>query len=152
MQKFTLLVSALFAFGSALSHATDLTSHETLNADEQATVQALRTNCQACHAVGNLRFIYSSDDGQVWNYILTTDVPGETQTWAQAMVPVLSWPTDSAPPFNAVMDPTDGKDWMPQGYQRIPFSTDTIGSGYTDEPGTLTRHLILDTLNQALGN
>ena len=106
------------------------------------TVQSLRTYCAACHAVGTeLRFLQSDSDEEVWNSLFAEKAPSG-RVWAQEIVRVLSWPSDSPPSFDRMMDPPD-HDWMPKGYARIQFSQ-------AQENGTYLRRRILSNLESAL--
>jgi len=119
--------------------------HGAKSFDANAAVSSskLREYCRACHAIGNLRFIYDDDDQNLWNHILTTNVPGNTELWADAIVRVLSWPTDIAPAPSPVMDPPSGRDWMPKGSKRLHFAADKID-------GVAVRHFVLDAIAEEL--
>ena len=121
-----------------------------LNIAEESTESAamlsavkLREHCRACHAVGNLRFIFDDNDQNLWVYILTKQVPGKSELWANAIVRVLSWPTDSAPTPSPMMDPPSGRDWMPKGSKRLNFAADRIDD-------MAVRQYILHALNAEL--
>lgn len=96
-----------------------------ISAAQWAVVNRLRTHCQACHAVGNLRFIYSADDTVVWRDLFTRRAPGTNKIWAEGIIEVLSWPTDRAPPYDQMMDPS-GRDWMPKGAKRNDLANDRM--------------------------
>ena len=104
----------------------------------------LRTHCAACHAVGRMRFIWSDDDLEVWNYILANRAPISGKLWGNAIIEVLSWPTDNAPPFDQLMDPSGNRDWMPKGVKRLDLAADR-------DNGRQVRHMIIETLHAALG-
>ena len=92
---------------------------------QMAVVGKLRTHCQACHAIGNLRFIYSSDNAVVWNDLFSKRAPGTNKLWAEGIIEVLSWPTDQAPPHDQMMDPPR-RDWMPKGAKRNDLANDLM--------------------------
>lgn len=108
----------LVASGSLILHA---------GASYAATVQQLqatallRQYCQACHAVGDKRFITDEDDGLVWDFIQNAGPSASAMTWREAIIKVLSWPSDKAPPFGVPMEPN--RDWMPKGGKRLDFAT-----------------------------
>ncbi len=130
--------------------------HSAITAAQSLAMQELRQHCEACHGLGDLRFINSDDDQEMWDYILSTNVPNTNKLWIKAMIPVLSWPSDEPPPFDQYMDPATKSDWMPRGYKRIPFATDTVDTTSFDAIGVgsllFTRHFILGTLSQAVAN
>lgn len=105
----------------------------------QTAVTKLRTFCTACHGIGNLRFIRSEDDREVWNYIYLNKAPNSQKLWAENILQVLSWPTDVPPPFDQPMDPGNNRDWMPKGAKRLSFSTDKVGD-------MATRKFLLEAL------
>ncbi len=97
----------------------------TARADVAYTVGKLRTYCAACHALGELRFIHSDDDEEVWDYLFQAQAPNSKKIWAQAILEVLDWPSDAAPPFNQMMKPPD-QDWMPKGKKRLNLAADSV--------------------------
>jgi hypothetical protein len=103
----------------------------------------LREYCQACHAVGNLRFIWSASDQELWNYIFTVRAPNRKILWAEAITEVLSWPGDQAPPATPIMNPAEGRDWMPKGGKRATFAAEHI-------EGMTLRRYILKALDEGL--
>jgi len=105
----------------------------------------LREYCRACHAVGNLRFIYDENDANLWNYILTQNVPLSSELWADAIVRVLSWPTEVAPAPVPLMDPSAGRDWMPKGSKRLHFAAESI-------EGVTLRQYILKAIDDDLAD
>lgn len=113
--------------------------------DSAAALSAakLREYCKACHGVGSLRFIYDESDETLWRYILTNNVPGKSELWANAIVRVLNWPADSAPAPSPVMDPPSGKDWMPKGSKRLHFAADKIN-------GAPARQYVLEAIQSEL--
>lgn len=98
-----------------------------LAADVAFTVGKLRTYCKACHAIGELRFIHSEDDAEVWNHLFTARAPNSGKLWADGIVEVLSWPSDEPPPFDQLMDPPE-RDWMPRGSKRLHLAADSEGA------------------------
>ena len=82
----------------------------------EQTVPLLRKYCKACHAIGKRKFIKSEIDEEVWDYIFSAQAPSK-QTWAEAMVEVLNWPTHEPPDPSVPMAP--GRDWMPKGVKRF---------------------------------
>lgn len=119
--------------GACLSSARS----EAITQDQMQAVVLLRQYCQACHAVGDKRFMSDDDDGVVWNFIQTTKPPKGTVTWRDAIIKVLSWPSNKPPPFGETMEPN--RDWMPKGGKRLEFSSAT----YEGQP---VRLFILDHL------
>ena len=110
-----------------------------LNLNQKFTVMKLRTYCNACHGVGELRFFFSDDDDEVWNYLKTQTAPKSKKIWAQAIKEVLSWPSETPPDFSATI--AAGKDWMPKGYKRLQMAKDSVN-------GQTARAFILSTLNE----
>lgn len=101
----------------------------------------LRQYCQACHAVGEKRFITSDDDAAVWTFIGSNRLPkNPAKTWAEEIAKVLSWPTDDPPPFDKPMEPN--RDWMPKGGKRLQFANGMMN-------GQSVRRVILDQLAQS---
>lgn len=121
-----------------LTFAASRDYYPPINLNQKFAVMKLRTYCNACHGVGELRFIHSDEDESVWNYIKTQTAPRSKKLWAEAIKDVLRWPSDAAPSFEQPMDPS-GKDWMPRGYKRLEFAQDSVGS-------QSTRNFILSTL------
>jgi len=115
MRRWLGLVALLCSVLGALSAHADVTF----------TVGRLRTHCAACHAVGELRFLHSDDDEEVWENLFREKAPHSQKIWAQAILEVLDWPTDAPPPFNQMMKPPD-RDWMPKGKKRLNLATDTV--------------------------
>lgn len=107
-------------------------------ADERLAVQKLRTYCRACHGVGELRFLRSDDDDEVWASLYRDIAPNSKKTWARAIREVLSWPSDEPPPFDKLLQAPD-RDWMPKGAKRASFASDRVGA-------MATRRFILETL------
>ncbi len=114
-------------------------SHYPLNASEQLAVEKIRTYCQACHGVGELRFIYSEVDEEVWDYIHSQPSPKSKKLWATAIAEVLNWPSESAPPFSKPISPD--QDWMPKGIKRLQMADDYVG-------GVSSRRIILENLKK----
>ncbi len=109
------------------------------DAKAQLAVSKMRQFCAACHAVGNLRFIRSDDDNEIWQYIHLTRAPNSQKIWAQNIIEVLSWPSDVPPPFDQPMDPGHNRDWMPKGAKRLSLAGDAVD-------GQATRKLLLEAL------
>jgi hypothetical protein len=109
---------------------------------QTAVVAKLRTHCQACHAVGSLRFIYSDDNQTVWNELFTRRAPGTGKLWAEGIVEVLSWPSDTPPAHDQPMDPPN-RDWMPKGAKRA----DLAGDRLENQPA---RRVIIERLGDEL--
>lgn len=80
-------------------------------------INQLRTYCKACHAIGNQRFITSTDNEEVWKYIFENNAPVSAKLWAKGIIKVLSWPSEEPPSTESRMD--DGKNWMPIGSKRF---------------------------------
>jgi cytochrome c1 len=130
-------------FVSLTVFAAPVFAEPPFDADAQVTVSKLRQYCAACHAIGTLRFIRSDDDQEVWQYLFVNEAPNSRKIWAEAIVEVLSWPSDIPPPFDQPMDPRGDRDWMPKGGKRLSFASDTVD-------GQPTRHLVLETLQKNL--
>ena len=107
-------------------------------ADVTFTVRKLRTYCAACHALGELRFIRSEDDREVWDFLFHNRAPNSKKLWAEGISEVLGWPTEAPPAFNQMMKPPD-LDWMPKGKKRLTLASDLDG-------GVSTRRRILEDL------
>lgn len=90
-------------------------------ADREEAAQGLRKYCKSCHGVGELRFIYSPDDGELWDYLFRNDSPNLKRPWSEAILQVLDWPSDQPPPADIPMVPPD-RDWMPKGIKRRFFA------------------------------
>lgn len=118
--------------GSAISTAANA-----VTAEQMQSVDILRQYCQACHAVGDKRFIVDDDNEIVWEFIQTQKAPQSKILWRDAIMKVLNWPSDAAPPFNIPME--TNRDWMPKGGKRLQFSAGTI-------EGQTVRSFILDHL------
>ena len=101
-------------------------------------MQKLRQYCLACHGLGKLRFIYSENPVELWNYIQNERSPKSQALWVDEIYRVLSWPSNSAPPFDQMM--TADRDWMPKGKKRLDLSTD-------QEDGYFARQAIVDVLH-----
>jgi hypothetical protein len=108
-------------------------------ADPLAAAAKLREYCRACHAVGTMKFIQSDDDRVLWDSLFVNTAPHTGKTWAQGIVEVLSWPSDTPPPFDRVMDPPTNRDWMPRGAKRLDLAADVLD-------GTPVRKMILDAI------
>lgn len=111
---------------------------ENWSIQKDLTLQKLRTYCKACHAVeAQLRFIKNENNDDLWHTLYNERSPKSGKLWVDKIIEVLSWPSDTAPAFDAPLSSTN--DWMPKGYKRIQLSED-----YTSNEST--RHIILDTL------
>lgn len=104
-------------------------------------VPKIREFCQSCHGVGDARFIKSENDAEVWASLFRERAPKSGKVWAQAMVDVLNWPSDSPPPFDSPIEP--GRDWMPKGSKRLGIAEDS----FDGEP---TRQVIIRELRRGL--
>jgi hypothetical protein len=70
--------------------------------------------CQACHAVGDIRFINSEDPEIVWEDIFVVMGPYKVP-WATVIYDRLNWPVDDP---EKLFKPAHGSDWMPLGSKR----------------------------------
>jgi hypothetical protein len=95
-----------------------------LLAEPAAAVPLIRKYCQACHGVGDLRFITSEKDSEVWEFIFRERTP-KGVIWAEEMIRVLDWPTNSPPANNSLLAP--GRDWMPKGKKRYDMVEEHLG-------------------------
>lgn len=107
-------------------------------ADIPWSVGKLRSYCAACHALGELRFIRSDDDREVWKYLFENRAPHSGKLWADGIREVLDWPTDKAPPFDQMLHAPD-RDWMPKGQKRLRLASDV-------ENGKSSRQRLLQEL------
>ena len=98
-----------------------------VQADSLFAASKLRFYCKACHAIGDLKFIRSDDDAQLWAFLFREKSPHSGKIWADAIAEVLNWPSDVAPPFDPLMDPTHQRDWMPRGSKRLDLAADLDG-------------------------
>ena len=105
-----------------------------LDGERKFTAQKLREYCNACHGLGDLRFIYNDNDDDLWKYIFTYNVPGKNKLWAQRITELLDWPSDQAPP-------ADQTDWMPKGIKRLDLAQDV-------ENGVPARRIMVETLKK----
>lgn len=127
------------AWTRADAQTQDLFYAPPFDAKAQLTVSKLRQYCAACHAVGNVRFIRSDDDSEVWQYIYFNRSPNANKLWSENIIEVLSWPGDVPPPFDQPMDPGHNRDWMPKGAKRLSLAAETVD-------GVATRKLMLQAL------
>jgi hypothetical protein len=135
--KITRLLMHLHA-GLFLIFSVSMSATAALASDvASVVVPKLREFCQACHAVGDSRFIRSDDDQVVWRDLFSGIAPKRGKLWAEAIVEVLDWPSDSPPDFSSPIEP--GRDWMPKGSKRLPFADDKTN-------GESTRRLLLREL------
>lgn len=96
--------------------------------DAKWTAGKLRQYCNACHGLGDeLRFIFSDNDEDTWNFIFTNTSPKSGKRWAEMIIKVLDWPSDTPPPFDQMMNPPDD-DWMPKGQKRLQLAEDIVGT------------------------
>ena len=109
---------SIYAF--ALGLALVALRAEAATPEQMQATALLRQYCQACHAVGDRRFINDDDDAAVWDFIQTASPPKSAVTWREAIIKVLTWPSDKPPPFGAPMEPN--RDWMPKGGKRLDFA------------------------------
>ena len=124
----------LFCMGlflSALSFSDSLTPSQTF------TCVKLRQYCQACHGLGELRFIYSENNEDLWKEISYGISPKSKMVWKRKIYEVLNWPSDAPPSFQEPM--SAGSDWMPKGIKRLDLANDKTN-------GTSTRRIMLETL------
>lgn len=128
-----LLLSAL------LSMVSSATPWET---SVPVTCAKLRQYCQACHGLGDLRFIHSENDGELWEYIFQNNSPKTGKRWAERILAVLDWPSNSPPPADQLMSPPDS-DWMPKGFKRLKLAEDHI-------EGVAARRIMIETLRAYL--
>lgn len=110
---------------------------EPLTPSQALTCSKLRQYCQACHALGELRFIYSDNNEELWREISYGISPKSKMIWKRKIYEVLNWPTDAPPSFQEPMSASG--DWMPKGIKRLDLANDK-----TD--GTFTRRIMLETL------
>ena len=116
---------------------------------KDSTSFVLRKYCSGCHALGDLNFIPTSSTDENWRFLFTgpTKVPGKS--WSELIQRVLSWPTADAPAYGQLMDPKNGKDWMPKGIKRINIHDDQfLPSDDPDGIATNPRKYILETLGR----
>ena len=142
MGKTCLYIAALALLLPLRLSSERLASHvqdRVLSPEEILTAEKLRTYCRACHGLEKLRFIYSDDDEELWQYIREQVAPNSGKLWVDAIYEVLNWPTDEPPPFSQKIKPN--KDWMPKGSKRLRFADD-----YTED--TSSRHLMLEALEK----
>jgi hypothetical protein len=130
---FIFILAVVFAHGKPLFAGVP--------SGESVVVPKLREFCQSCHAVGDVRFIRSADDHVVWVELFKGKAPKSGKVWADAIVDVLSWPSNDPPDFESPIEP--GRDWMPKGSKRLALATDTVN-------GELTRHMLLRELRRGV--
>ncbi len=135
------LVSAFVCVWWMSLGSPSLLRAEGLDADQAFTISRLRTHCNACHGLGKLRFLWSADDQEVWNYLFTRPAPLAKKLWATAIYEVLDWPGDKMPDFEVPIHP--GKDWMPKGVKRMDLAADNYD-------GKSSRVRVLQTLKAHL--
>lgn len=94
-------------------------------ADDQAIVaEKLLKYCRACHGLGTLRFLPSTETEHIWATLTTEYVPNTTILWKDAIIGALSWPTAMPPAAGSMRVP--GKEWMPKGIKRLELAADSI--------------------------
>lgn len=123
----TMGLSILFCLNAFAQHVREELPPAELNLEQKFAMIKLRTHCTACHGVGDLRFIYSDDDKEFWDYIHTQKAPRSKKLWSEAIREVLTWPSDAPPDFDKPLDPTTGRDWMPKGFKRLELAEDHVG-------------------------
>ena len=107
--------------------------------DQDFVVNKLRLYCKACHAVGDLKFITSDKNQDVWNYLWEEESPRSGRLWGELIIEVMDWPSDLPPPPDELMDPPD-RDWMPKGNKR-----NLLANDYFEHQSV--RRLLLDYLS-----
>lgn len=110
-------------------------------ADVSWSVGKLRSYCAGCHAIGEVRFIRSDDDNEVWKFLFENRAPKSGKIWAEGIREALNWPTDKAPPVDQMLQPPD-RDWMPKGVKRTRLAADV-------ENGTSARKRLIQELAKA---
>mgnify|MGYP001006421172 CR=1 FL=1 len=135
-----LLPVTLLSFGSTAGHQqhSQTLSDDLLTPPQMFAMQKLRQYCTACHGLGKLRFIYSDDNVSLWKDIHTLRSPKSQNLWVDEILKVLDWPSNSAPPFDQMIQSPD-KDWMPKGKKRLDLASD-------QDEGYYARQAILDVL------
>lgn len=143
MRALLLWSTLLLSTGGSPATANDTSGLRATNVDpgpEWPTAAAkLRTYCQSCHGLGQLRFIFGTDDLQLWRFITSNRAPSSGKLWSEAITDVLSWPSGTPPAFDELKDPAQGRDWMPKGAKRLQLADD-------DVDGRPAREIILDAL------
>ncbi len=104
-------------------------------------LEAFRSHCKACHAIGDLKFLSNETEDTLWERLFTDKVPGKERLWATAIVRVLAWPPGPPPAQTAELE--SGVRWMPLGSSRIKLAQSTIG-------GVATREALLARLKHEL--
>lgn len=113
-----------------------------LPAPQDTTVRALNEYCRACHGLGEMRFIYGEDPGEIWNYIFNNKAPISKKLWSEAIYEVLNYPTDTPPDFEDMLD-GPARDWMPKGAKRLHMANDIVD-------GVPVRETILKTIEEQM--
>ena len=104
-----------------------LANSERVIANERAiAAEKLLTYCRACHGLGNLRFLPSTDVGEIWRTLTTEKMPNSDLLWKEGIIATLSWPNDVPPSSGSVRLP--GKEWMPKGVKRLEIAAESIES------------------------
>jgi len=127
-----ILVTLLSVSSEAFAQDSEVTDRVTV------TAAKLRTFCQACHGIGELRFFRGETDAEMFRFIVSEKAPRSGKLWIDSIIEVLSWPGSRMPAFDEFMIPPD-RDWMPKGARRIDLARDSVD-------GIPTREVILETL------
>lgn len=86
--------------------------------------QGLNKYCRSCHGVGRLRFFFTESPKEFFESIKAEQSPKSQSLWVDAMIDVLSWPTELTPSFESQRSPSG--DWMPIGAKRNHITEDMI--------------------------
>lgn len=100
-------------------------SYAEIDPEIDTAMNKIRTYCQSCHGVGELRFIQNESNLRLWDDINNTESPKSKRLWRELILEVLDWPTNSPPSFGDLMTPPD-KDWMPKGAKRLKIVKETV--------------------------
>lgn len=110
-------------------------------------VKSLKTYCGACHGLGKLNFLPSEDYAENWKTIYTATSPSTGRVWRDAIIDVISWPTEAPPAFDQVKDPLTGRDWMPKGIKRLQMGEATIVPQNSDTPIGIRSYILEELSN-----
>ena len=108
--------------------------------DTTFTADCLRTYCQACHGLGEMRFIHGDDDETLWSFLLNNRAPRSGKLWIDGIIEVLDWPDGQMPPFDRLLEPPS-RDWMPKGIKRVEMSQSVV-------EGVPAQRVMLSTLRE----
>lgn len=97
------------------------------------TARKLREYCAACHASGNIRFLTSENDEELWRVMRDERAPLSRKRWVDQIVMLLDWPGGKMPSIR------DEPQWMPMGMKRQKLASDR-------ELGRPTREILLESL------